>query len=197
MNDKVPKPGPLVYYMTRDSDVDGALEDAVDVWTVQPERFALSEDGAFWLPDSAYWMSGEFDLTTRAARWSLATAWRRVGTTPDDDRQVIRFERLEPISGSAQPKAEVPVPAGAKVIELVWANGPAWHAVEGHVPNKEALKALSLSGVDRSVLEGPNYQWAVKVKPDDDQFEYALRLAVEPIKNAFPVTVYHVRGAAK
>lgn len=76
---KVPPPGPIEVWITRDS-LDGVPLASVDVWSVQPDRFT-DDEGAFWVA-----MADE----DRLARVEWASAVKRYRTLPDDDRQCIR-----------------------------------------------------------------------------------------------------------
>lgn len=89
MSAAVPRPGPVVYWITRDRDHDGTLDELVDVWTSPPARTVV-DDGAFWLSD-------DWSLEHRVLRCSLARASRLFGVVPDDDRMVIRAERSKPL----------------------------------------------------------------------------------------------------
>lgn len=77
------KPG--TYYVTRDSDVDGDLCEFCDVWTERPVRFSAG--------DGFCWLSAEWSLETRVGQVSVAAVRKRLGTSPDTDRECVRFER--------------------------------------------------------------------------------------------------------
>jgi hypothetical protein len=170
----VPKPPEVVVWITRDSDIDGALDEAVDVWSAPPVRFDLDR--------GAFWVSAEWDISTRIGRWTLARCWRYCHTAPDDDRQVIRVERGAS-SGPPEQRAEY--------IPLDWLGGePLWHAVRGHVPGDVARRELLVWKVDLTDYDGPRYRWAFKKPASDPVHEYVLDLSREPRDGAFPVTVF-------
>jgi hypothetical protein len=73
-------------WITRDLAEDGSgLMPYVSLWDVRPKRWAL---GAGFI-----WLSEGFDLVGFLGSLWLMDAYRLVGTTPDDDRQVIVAER--------------------------------------------------------------------------------------------------------
>jgi hypothetical protein len=91
----VPRPPALRYWMTRDSAPDGSLMNWVALWTVRPVRVACGS-GHFWYdPDARGQLTGWVESC-----WSV-DASRRFGTVPDDDRQVITFERDAPLATAA------------------------------------------------------------------------------------------------
>lgn len=79
----------MVYWITRDRDHDGTLDDLVDVWSTPPKRTVV-DDGSFWLSD-------DWSLEHRVMRCLRGRALRIFGTVPDDDRMVIRVERNKPL----------------------------------------------------------------------------------------------------
>ena len=82
----VPRPGPVVRWIVRDSGVNGELHGWVSVWTERPARYPLG-DGFVWLSPGRERLDGH-----EGALW-LAEAAKKFGTVPDDDRQCVRVER--------------------------------------------------------------------------------------------------------
>lgn len=73
----------LSYWLTRDSEIGGALSDAIDVWIVKPTRDALSIDGGI-----CWWHEAG---VVRQVSVQACIKW--CGTYPEDDRQCIRVDR--------------------------------------------------------------------------------------------------------
>ncbi len=65
----------------------GVLMPYVSLWSERPKRWAMG-DGHVWLSETL----GD-PLHAWLGSLLLADAWRIVGTTPDDDRQVIVADR--------------------------------------------------------------------------------------------------------
>lgn len=76
-------PPPARYWISRDTHLNGDLEDVVDVWVARPTRLKMVD-----FP-SHYWMSDEWDLSTRWGRYMIADARAKGLTIPDDDRMLI------------------------------------------------------------------------------------------------------------
>lgn len=72
------------YWLTRDTDIDGTLENAVDIWEARPILIELvGTDGYCWL-------SEQEDVEPFVCRLSLNHAQSRFGTLPETTRECIR-----------------------------------------------------------------------------------------------------------
>lgn len=82
---------PMTYWLTRDSDVDGKLDDAIDVWLMRPTRHALPGGlGAVWLCDDIMVPTADGDVPARYGTWTKDQALRACYVLPDTDRECIR-----------------------------------------------------------------------------------------------------------
>lgn len=82
---EVPRPGPVCYWLTRDSDIGGVLAPVIDVWISRPTRHPTARSaGACWLSESPLQL---------AAVLPAATARRLLGTAPETDLECVRVER--------------------------------------------------------------------------------------------------------
>lgn len=80
---------PFTYWLTRDCDIDGTLEDTVDVWMARPcfERIA-SEGGVCWFDDSPTGMTHRWKRLPLA----IVAAWGH--TIPETPHECIRVETV-------------------------------------------------------------------------------------------------------
>ena len=82
----VPRPPGVVYFIARDTTVDGALQDWVSVWTQRPVRVACG-GGHYWRSATGEGLDGYVEPL-----W-LVEAWQRFGIVPDTDLELVRVER--------------------------------------------------------------------------------------------------------
>lgn len=84
----------VVYWVTRDSDVEGNLSDHVDVWTARPTRRALTvTHGAYWIaedrPDESDALAAHYGHYSAKV---IQEGWKH--TIPETDRECIRCETV-------------------------------------------------------------------------------------------------------
>jgi len=90
MSDERPS-RPMTYWLTRDSDVEGVLDDTIDVWLMRPTRHVLPGGlGAVWLCDDIMVASADGDVPARFGTWTKDQTLRAVRVLPDTDRECLR-----------------------------------------------------------------------------------------------------------
>jgi len=78
------RPTVAVYWLTRDSDVNGNLNTVIDVWLARPVRSNLPGGGALWLGP------GDTGLEHRYCVWPIDFAQKQVGFGyPQTDRECV------------------------------------------------------------------------------------------------------------
>lgn len=81
----------MTYWLTRDSDVEGNLDETVDVWLARPTRRSLPGGlGAVWICDDIMVDTSTGDAPSRYASWTLAQCLRACYVYPDNDRESIK-----------------------------------------------------------------------------------------------------------
>lgn len=78
------------FYLTRDADEDGELDDFVDIWSKPPTRNAIPGFGKF-----TCYTTGVWDLETYVERISKAKALKLFNVIPDHYNQVIKAPKRE------------------------------------------------------------------------------------------------------
>lgn len=80
----------MTFWLTRDSDMEGKLDDNVDVWLSRPTRFVMG-DGAVWMCEDAHTVpTANGDVPARYAVWTPEQCLRACRVYPETDRESIR-----------------------------------------------------------------------------------------------------------